>query len=145
MIIRRTVTPTITAGAYTALDVIGGTLTFTNAEGTLNSVLISDAANQAVSYYLYLFHSVPTNIVDNAAFDPVDADIKNIIHRVYLDSGDAYVLNDNRVNLKEYSLENRRNLRSGERSGNLYGFLVPVTAPTYAATTDISVVLEVEV
>lgn len=142
---RRLATPTVsTTPAYTANDVVGALLTFAGlGEGDLHSVMVSDAGNQATGYYLYLFHSVPTDITDNTVFDPVDADIPNFIHRVYLDVNDAYILNDNRVNIREYLPDARRHLRSGERSGNLYGFLVCVNTPTYVAATDISVSIEV--
>ena len=140
------VTPTITAGAYSSNDVIGATLTFPGiVEGDLHAVIITDAAAQATSYHLYLLHSAPTDIADNAVWDLADADISKVIHRAFLDSGNGYIPTDNKINIREYGVDERRRLRSGERSGHIYGFLVCTGTPTYAATTDITISLEVDV
>ena len=68
------VTPAITAGLYSANDVIGGRLQFPGfTHGTLQSITICDNANQSVDYIIVFFESQPTDIADNAAGDVADA------------------------------------------------------------------------
>lgn len=63
---------TVTAGAYSDLDCVGGLIKFDfdSAIGgaLLNQVAIFDDDNQSAIFDLYLFHSEPQTINDNAAF-----------------------------------------------------------------------------
>lgn len=137
------VTPTVTVGAYSANDVIGGTLTFHRVHsGRLQSITITDANAQSVDYVLVLFDSVPTTIADNATFDIADADIPNIIYTNSADltaASNRRAFTDNSITAK-YGLDVP--LRSNEPAGALYGFLYSPGTPTYAATTDVTVVLQ---
>ena len=135
------VTPTITAGAYSANDVIGGRLEFVGFQrGTLQSITICDNANQAVDYILVFFESQPTDIADNAPGDVADADLEKIIYSdTLLDSSDKKAFVDNSfVFLYNLDVPMR-----GDGS-NIWAFLITTGTPTYAAITDITVTIQVE-
>lgn len=138
------VTPTVTAGAYSISDVIGGRLQFSGVRsGSLQTISIADNAAQNVDYRLVLFSSVPTDITDNATFDVADADLKNIMFdRTYTAATYRKAFTDNSHHLiEDLDVE----LRSEESDGDWWGFLIAVTAPTYAATSDVTVTLWVDV
>jgi hypothetical protein len=72
-------TLTVTNGAYTALDVAGGLITFSNAVREKGGVAlvhsIKLAGVVAIPYYLwFLNHDITTSAADNAAFTIVVAD-----------------------------------------------------------------------
>lgn len=135
-----TVTPTITAGAYSAGDVVGGLLTFdvSGASGvfSLKSVRIADDDNEKAACHLYLFNSAPTSIADNAAFAPVIADLKKLVADVAVASAVFSTLNGNAVALKE-----ALTAIFTVPAGKLYGYLVCDATPTYTATTDLAIQL----
>ena len=140
-IVRFKVTPTVTAGAYSANDVVGGRLKFSGLRvGTLQSITICDNAAQAVDYILVLFESQPTNITDNDTFDITDADLDKIIYQDSLTSA------SNRQAFTDNSYHFLYNLDVPLRSagGTVYGFLITPGTPTYAGTGDITVTLQVE-
>ena len=142
MVIRRyKVTPTVTAGAYTANDVVGGLLTFGGLRnGTLQAITICDNATQAVNYLLVLFESAPTTIADNATFDIVDADLDKIIYQDSLTSAsERQAFTDNSYHYL-YGLS----VPIWSAGGTVYGFLITTSTPTYAATSDITVTLQVK-
>ena len=76
------VTPTITGGAYSALDTIGGIQTLANASRiageptTLQTLIISDLAMVSPNFRLWFFKSNPAagNYADNGALDIHDTD-----------------------------------------------------------------------
>jgi len=142
MVIRRyKVTPTVTAGAYTANDVVGGLLTFGGLRnGTLQAITICDNATQAVNYLLVLFESAPTTIADNATFDIADADLDKIIYQDSLTSAsERQAFTDNSYHYL-YGLS----VPLWSAGGTVYGFLITTSTPTYAATSDITVTLQVK-
>ena len=142
MVIRRyKVTPTVTAGAYSANDVVGGLLTFSGLRnGTLQSITICDHASQSVDYELILFESAPTDISDNAAAAIADADLDKIIYQDSLtSSSNRQAFTDNSYNYL-YGLS----VPIWSAGGTVYGFLITTSTPTYAATSDITVTLQVK-
>lgn len=142
-IVRRfKVTPTVTAGAYSANDVVGGRLQFAGLDGgTLQSITICDYATQAVDYLLVLFESQPTDITDNATFDIADADLAKIIYQTALTSAsNRQAFTDNSYSFL-YSLD----VPLQAVGDTVWGFLITTGTPTYAATTDITVTLQVEI
>ena len=141
-IVRFKVAPTVTAGAYSANDVIGGRLQFAGLKhGTLQSITITDAAAQAVNYVLVLFESQPTDITDNATFDIADADLPKIIYQDGLTSSDTrQAFTDNSYHYL-YNLD----VPLWSAGGTIWGCLFTTGTPTYAATSDITVTLQVEV
>ena len=134
-------TVTVPGVAYSANDVVGGLITFKGmGKCHLESVLIADAAGQVVNYRLILFKSTPTTITDNATYDIADADLRHILFDRVIDAATYQkVYSTNAVHLMD-GLDVL--LGSMESTGNIYGYLVAVTVPTYAATTDVVVVLQ---
>ncbi len=136
------VAPTVTAGAYSANDVVGGRMQFAGLrQGTLQSVTICDNAAQAVDYVIVLFESQPTNIADNATFDIADADLAKIVYQDTLTSASSrQAFTDNSYHFI-YNLD----VPLQGLSSDIWGFLITTGTPTYAATSDITVVLQVEI
>lgn len=135
------VTPTITAGAYAASDVVGGLMTFDVAHssiggGILNAALLVDDGNVGAALTLYLFDNVPTTIADNAAFAPTAADLALLVCSV---SFSSYTT----LNSNQYALTEDINTVFATPRGILYGYLVCTATPTYASTSDLTVKLTV--
>lgn len=83
------VTPTVTEGAYSANDVIGGLLTFAfsehNTGGLLGTLRIRDNDAVGPAMVLYLFDKLPdAELADNAAFALTDADSDALIATITL-------------------------------------------------------------
>lgn len=140
-IIRFKVTPTITAGAYSANDIVGGRLQFGGLRhGTLQSITITDAAGLGVDYTLVLFESQPTDRADNATADIADADLDKIIYH------DTLTSSENRQAFLDNSYHFLYNLDVPlwTAGGTLWAFLITTGTPTYATTSDITVTLQIE-
>ena len=138
-------TPTVTAGAYSASDAVGGLLTFAGAgdkntdHGTVLRLVIVDDAMQNVALTLWLFNQTFTAMVDNAEWDIADSDNQNCIGAILVAASDYSAGKDNSVASVDcnfvYAL-------SGSGT-SLYGQLVTAGTPTYAAADDITVKLTV--
>lgn len=140
----RALTPTITAGAYSTGDAVGGMLTFPDMfeagfhTGILQSVVIVDDAKQSVKLELHLFDQTFTATADNAAFDPSDADLENYLGFVTIEATDYADFTDNSAALvSNVGLL----IKSGAPSTSvaLFGQLVVRGTPTYAATDDLTI------
>jgi hypothetical protein len=138
------VTPTVTAGAYAAGDVVGGLLTFENAAreagagGLVVGITIVDDAGQDSEMELWLFNAQPDAIADNAPFAPTEADLHDLAGIISTSDGAWRAAGTPSANyVSEY-------FRYDPDSGmSLYGFLVDRTGGTLAATDDITVILHV--
>lgn len=131
------VTPTITAGAYSANDAVGGKLEFPGVSvqhGLLHSITIIDKANQKAAMNLVLFDDDFTPDADNAAFS-VEADgIDNIVGIVAISADDYVTIGSIAVaTIRNLSLPIKNTIESGK----LYGQLMTTGTPTYASTTDL--------
>lgn len=139
-LIEKTVAPTVTAGAYSANDVVGGVLTFdvSSASGVLllKTLRIVDDGDVKAAGTLWLFNSAPTSFADNAAFAPVIADLKKVIGKVAVVAGDYTTVNGNAIAL----LEDQTDVFKVD-GGTLYGYFVCSGTPTYGATTDLTITL----
>lgn len=101
-----TQTPTITAGAYTSGDALGGLLVFNGAvltmggSGVIEKVVIvdDDMENQPID--LVLFNQVFGPSVDNAPFTPTDAAMQNCIGHISIAATDYATFADNSVATK---------------------------------------------
>lgn len=94
-------TPTITTSAYSDGDVIGGEQSFANAvrnfnrSGVILTATIADEDDQGADIDVYIFKTDPAGTyTDNAAFDPTDADLLEIVcvipvttHKSFTDNG----------------------------------------------------------
>lgn len=150
------VSPTVTAGAYSANDALGGLLVFKDAllpgeqTGVILTVTLQDNASQDIATDLVLFNQTFTATADNDAFAPSDADLANCLGVISIAAGDYATFSAN-------SIATVRNAGFGVKSvdvagtktgaeagdGNLYGQLVTRGTPTYVATTDIKVTITV--
>lgn len=140
------VTPTVTAGAYGAGDVVGGLLEFEDAArvegkgGVVIGATIVDDAGQDSEMELWLFNAEPTAIADNDAFsmDAAEAELHTVAGILSTaDSTWRAAGTPSVVYMGDY-------VRYDPESGtSLYAFLVDRTGGTLAATDDITVILHV--
>ena len=135
--------PTITAGAYSANDTVGGLLTFPLAARTniseggsiLTNVLIIDDAGQDAELELWLFNQTFTAIADNAAWAPSEADLENCIAVVSTTGGTWDAAGTPSV----IDIECMRRIDLVAGGTSLFGQLVTRGTPTYAATDDLTI------
>lgn len=142
---RISITPTITAGAYSANDVVGGLLTIPCGPGTLRKTKLVDKDSEGAELYLFLFHTIPTlPVSDNGAFAATGPNALNMLEsRIHFDD-DNYVTIASTDDycfgimpgdaMKNQSLA----IECAPADGlNMYGYLVCVGTPTYAAVDDL--------
>lgn len=132
---------TITAGAYSASDVVGGLVAVTIqqgrfASGVIRKLSVVDDDNEKAALTIYFFSEAPTSIADNAAFAPAIADLKKMSGSVAVAAGDYVTLNGNAIALKT---EINHDFQA--TTGILYLYLVCTGTPTYTATTDLTLEL----
>lgn len=138
-------TPTVTAGAYSAEDAVGGEMTFaaavraTGGHGKLNTVILKDKAFVKNVLELWLFSATITEAADNAAFDISDADLANCVGVVPIAAANYYIGNDNQVAIVQLT-----NFQFTCAATSLFGQLKCTGTPTYASTSDLTVTLEIE-
>lgn len=146
------VDPTVTAGAYSAGDALGGLLTFENAlaypkrTGVILSAVLLDEASQDDETELVLFDRTFTATTDNAAFDPTDADLLNCLGVISFGAGNYYNFTDNSIATVRNVGLGIRNLTEDKETTDdsaIYGQLVTRGTPTYVAITDIQVILTI--
>lgn len=144
-----TQTPTITAGAYTAGDALGGLLNFIDAartaggRGEIVKVTIVDDAKQSAPIDLVLFDQTFTATADNSPFDPSDADLQNCLGYVSVANTDYSEFNDNCAATKASGLQMPFSYDLAAGVTSLFGQMVIRVGDTYAATDDITVKITV--
>jgi hypothetical protein len=117
-------TPTITAGAYSAKDCVGGLLTFANAtrvtggSAVLNTVLIIDNDDEKAGLELWLFKFIGMVPIPTADY--------------------GSLANNGAATVRGVGLE------FASASTSIYGQLKCTGTPTYTATSDLTVVLAIE-
>ncbi|MFN8530186.1 MAG: hypothetical protein U0670_16425 [Anaerolineae bacterium] len=131
-------TPTITAGAYSAGDVIGGLLAFDvfspGGGGSIRRITLIDADDEKAPLKLYLFSSAPGSLADNAAFVLPTADLRKLIDVVTVSASDYASLNGD-----AYAVKRDLEVDYPNTNGKLYAYLVCDGTPTYGATNDLTV------
>lgn len=139
-------TPTVTVGAYSAGDAVGGLLTFADAasvykgDGKVTKVVIVDDAKQDSHLVLALFDRTFTPTADNAPWDPSDADNQHCIGIIDIPASAYGPGADNSVASVDADFD--FTLIAGGTS--LFGQLYLVTStPTYAAVDDVTVKITV--
>lgn len=143
------VTPTIALTAYTAGDVVGGLMTFTFTssrpfDGVIRSVLVTDDDNQKEGYTLYIFNALPSTIADDAAFAPALADLKKIATTVVVAAGDYTTDGGNAWALLGGHEDAKMEVMVHSDTGALYMYAVATDTPDYAAATDLTFAITVE-
>lgn len=141
------VTPTITAGAYSALDAVGGKMEFEDActpydnHACICQAHISDKGKQNALLYLVLFNQDFTPTADNAAFAVSDADLLNVVAIIEFAVNSYVSFNTNswaHTGFSNLNLKIPFELIEGGTS--LFGQLfVKTSTPTYTSTSDLSV------
>jgi len=136
-------TPTVTAGAYSANDAVGGLLTFANAArssgsgGVIMTVTIIDDAGQDAELELWLFDRTFTAMSDNAAWAPSEADLENLVGVLSTEDSDQGYLAAGTPSAVTINQAMRYDLNGT----SLFGQLVTRGTPTFAATDDVTVKL----
>jgi len=134
-----TQTPTVTAGAYTAGDAVGGLLTFANAArvsgggGVIKNMLIVDDAGQDAELELWLFNQTFTALSDNAPWAPAEADLENLICILTTSDGAWFAAGTPSAARVEASQ------RYDLTGTSMFGRLVTRGTPTFAATDDVTI------
>lgn len=138
------VTPTITAGAYSDGDIVGGLLTFPDATkiartGLLVSAELVDEADQGAAIDVTCFSASVTVAADNAANALSDDDARKVVASFsiattdYKDHGGVKIASKQSINDA---------FRSSD--GKLYCQMVlNGSTPTYAATNDVTLKIDV--
>ena len=137
--VKTSVTPTVTAAAYAANNVVGGTLTFSNAFGSKGSGILQTAvmlmkSAQTAGFNLTLFGAAPTGTyTDKTAPAPSAADLGNIVGVVQFTSalsplGTHTVYQGGGLNI---------GMANGASVTTLYGVLTTTGAPIFGTTADI--------
>lgn len=135
------VSPTVTAGAYSAGDCVGGVLTFANAAresgggGVVKDLTIIDDAGQDVEMELWLFSVTFTSPGDNAAWAATEAELHTLLGIITTSSGAWFATGTPSAAFIECSVRFDLNATS------LFGQLVTRGTPTFAATDDVTVIL----
>lgn len=136
---RITLTPTVTAGAYSANDVMGGLLEFPiprNSSGFVRGVTISTDDGETMACKLHLFVSAPTAFADNAAFAPTFNDLTNRFAVIAIAAADYATINGN----AQAIVSTDKSLDFEVQSQPvIYGYLVADATPTFSATTDLAI------
>ncbi len=142
---------TVTAGAYSANDVVGGRQQLIGVkEAKLLSIVVSDLAAQNVQYNLAFFSSIPTDIADNDTFDFADADLANLLFIANLSTSGAGVGGGvgTRMAFTDSAANVAGNINvplvSDEADGDIWFIMYTTGTPTYSATTDVTVIIGLE-
>lgn len=135
------VTPTITAGAYSANDAVGGKLQFKGVpaeHGLLHSITLIDKANQKAAMVLVLYDDDFTADTDNAAYSVESGDIDNIVGVVEIAAADYITVGSIAIaTVRGLSLP----IKNNKNEGTTYAQLMTTGTPTYASTTDLIIKL----
>jgi hypothetical protein len=143
----------VTAGAYTANDVVGGLLTFSEIFSpsefiNLRGVVLTDRSAQSVRYDLVFFDGLPSGTYTNdAAVNPSDADLLLMHPIIALTTNDVFAFGSrNATSLSNFSVPIRTIKVNARDSGRtMYAVLITRGAPTFASTSALHLKLLVEV
>jgi len=141
--------PTLTVGAYSSGQLMGGLLTFSGAldpntgSGHVTSVNVTDKAAQAVDLDVYIFDQNPTatTFTNAATFAPNSADLPKIRASVNLGSSSRFAFSANSVHYAGSLALPVQGLSSASLSTTLYGALVARGAYTAASVSDATVII----
>lgn len=140
-----TVTVDNGTAAYTAGDLVGTKLTFTDADakktisGIIHSAIVTEESQQDADLELILFSDDPTGttFTDNAAFDIAAADLSKIMCRIVIDDWTSD---------SDDSLAFETSLGCAYRIGtgvSFYGALIARGTPTYGASSELDIRLAI--
>jgi hypothetical protein len=141
-------TPTITAGAYSANDLVGGKISLTPAArlvslpsniiptATIINVILTDKSTQASNTDVIFWSADPsaTTFTDNAALTVADADLLNIIGIVTVNSWTTFAANSVGTTTSAVTFP----YQLASEASTLYASLITRGTPTYASTSDLT-------
>lgn len=131
------VTPTITVGAYSAQDMVGGKLTLTNAmrvvggKGYLYSLEVIDTDKIAAALDIHLFSAMAGAYADNGAESISAADALNHLGLIRILATDYLTKANFSIAQPDPSTFKPIVLKSGAASRDLFAIVVCVATPTY--------------
>lgn len=138
-----TVTPTITAQAYTAGKQLGtatkipGAVSASGAGATLMSLAIMDKANQKSAIDVLIFNASPTTVADGSTFDITDAELVAKYQCRVVVPNTNYKTNGASSNA-DVSVGNIwQKVKASAGNVDLWCVLVCQGTPTYTSTSDI--------
>ena len=145
-------TPTLSAGAYSSLDAVGGKLEFEDArtsrgkEGSIVQAHISDKGKQNAHLYLVLFNRDFTATPDNDPFAVSDADLLNVIAVLEFTAANYVDFAANSFCAMGFlGIDVNLPFVLVALGTSLFGQLfVEASTPTYPSTTDLSVGLVIK-
>jgi hypothetical protein len=140
--------PVVTAGAYSAGDIVGGLLTFRVASSPgelviVDSVQVTLKAAVAPSLTLVLFNEDPsaTTKTDNSAYSLNAADAFKVRGALPLNSLGGFQVDHGTPN--SFHLGNLELvIKPAGTNQNIYGLLIDNTGVTLTSTSDVQVVLQ---
>ena len=142
------VTPTITATAYNATtkNSVGGKQTLTGAVSSLTgiailqSVLVTDKANQKAPLMILLFDSDPSagTYTDNGQVN-LSTDISKVIRRINVTAGDYETIDNSGTDYAVAEIGPISKLVKAASGTSLYAVIVTTGTPTYTSTSDLTV------
>lgn len=142
------VTPTVTATAYNATtkNSVGGKQTLANAVGTsggiaiLQSVMVTDKANQKAPLTIILFDSDPSagTYTDNGQVN-LSTDISKVIRRINVTAGDYETIDNSGTDYAIAEIAPISKLVKAASGTSLYAVILTTGAPTYTSTSDLTV------
>lgn len=144
---------TVTLNAYTANDVVGGTLTsnaisqVSGQGGYISWVKLVDDADQKEPFYLYVFSEAPSTIANDAAHAPTEADWLKWLGTIEIEAADYDANGADAAALvpgKDKATEDFV-FFPALANGRLYFRLVAVETPDYADADDLTLQLGIMV
>ena len=147
------VTPTVDTAIYAAGDALGGLLEFEDVRtpygrsGYISAALLKDNHKLNQLVHLALFDRTFTATADQAAFDPSDADLANLICVLTFEAADYASFNDNSVAVLAIGAWNvKQPFELVEGGTSLFGqlYLGAGMTPTYNAADDLTIELFIQ-
>ena len=132
---------TVSATAYTANDVVGGSAKVyygTGGGALLMGFSLLDDAVQSEPYIVHIYKSAPSVIADHAAFAPTTADGKLELRTITVLDTDYEAANGGTYSVAhKYDPSYDQVALPEECEGTIYVYLECTSTPDYAATTDL--------
>jgi len=137
---------TVTTGAYTANDVVGGTLSTdflkqVKGGGDIYAVRLVDDDDEKAAFTLYVFNAAPSTIANDAAHAPTEADWLKFMGTIAIAASD-YDANGAEACALVYgrgsSASSENVMFDNLSDGKLYFRLVCTATPTYTDANDLT-------
>ncbi len=134
---------TVTAGAYSAADVVGGELTLTNAlrtsngSGVLQDIVITTEDGELFQCTILVFDANPAaNVADNGAWAWGSGDHDRLLAKVVVGTSDYTTLGgDGVAHMKNLGV----GVKGADSSTSLYAYVIATDTPTFSATGDLNI------